>query len=143
VITDFEGNVFVHCAAMDATCATGIVPKAVLEQLLHHAERIPEEGVVRFVSTVDLDEIAMSIGVSVRKVEDALLKLMRWGWLRGRGEGFELGFQSAGGGDVFYGYESYLRLHRKLVGVESTTHRVAAAENWLNEIEEERNARRV
>lgn len=143
MLTDFEGNVYVHFAAIDAARITGILPKFVLEQLLHKTIRVATPIGRRFYAIGEPGEIALSLGVGLSKVYRALDDLTRWGWIRELREGhrYELGYESAGGSDVFYGYEAYMNLYRRLEGVKPDEECKKVTQAWLKEIEEASNAR--
>ena len=143
MLTDFRTAVFVRYAAIDAVPATGIAPKFVLEQLLYKARRVQTAEGERFIALVDEIEISLSTGMSVEEVQGALTDLARWGWVRKRAEGHEVGYQSAAGGDVFYADEAYARLDRRLNGSETAEQRVRVAQEWLKEIEGVRDAGRI
>lgn len=143
MITDFGTSVLIRRSALDATVATGIYPKAVLEILLYKAMELQLDDGVRFIASVYEPEISVSLGLndSGVQVRDALEKLVRWGWVRQWREGhYEVGYRSAGGGNIFYADAAYMNLEQRLVGVGSIREKVQITKSWLKEIEEARDA---
>lgn len=96
----------------------------------------------RFVAATDESEISAIVGLEVAEVREALKSLIRWGWVQHRPEGYEVGYKSGGGGEVFYADTAYAELGELLHGVESLEKAVKIAKKWLRKIEEASDARR-
>jgi len=144
VITDLAGTVFTRTAATKTVAAIGTHTKVVLELLLHYScDRQTAEG-IRFVATVGESELVVSTGFSLKAVHKAIQRLKAWSWIREHHKGkYEVGYQSAGGGAVFYADEAYSTLEQRLKGIESVDEKVKIAKEWIKEIEEANNARRI
>ena len=142
MLSDFDSSLYINPAAFDAMPVIGIGPKTVLEILLRHTHpcKFSDEG-TRFITLGDEIEISLRTGLEVPVVQVALELLQRWGWANKRAEGFEVGYRSAAGGDVFYANEALTLLGQRLLGIEIIEKRIAIAREWLKGIEEVGDAR--
>jgi len=141
VITDFETTVFISPFAIDALPATKIGPMVVLMVLLSKAARVETDVGERFLALVNEIEISVMSGLRVGEMQNALARLVLWGWVRRQRKGYEVGYQSAGGEDIFYANEAYVRLGQLLNGVEPTENRIEIAKRWVKNIEGTSHAR--